>query len=238
MKFEGEAREHEVVVRHGDAPMIHNYKPMALAGRFDAPAEFVKKRYNADVDLLDKYTSDECHVIFDKKNLTITVVAGEQERDTITVTGVLKKDPFLDSLKINSGAHSNKGLLEIIRYKQHLFVDREAHKKLVTGLQKFEVKTSSEHSDVNDRLGTKGASNFQTASNQLTGTSYQLRVPLFEGYDPVIIDLTVEIEPSNGSAIIYLVSETFDEFWDQQVDQQFDSHEETFAPFVIIRRNG
>jgi hypothetical protein len=235
IKFDGPAGN-EVVIRHGQAEPIHVPRPLTLSGNFNAPAEFVKKRKSVNGNDLDKWGNLYCHTFFNKEDLAITLVAGEQERDTITVVGKLVKNPFLESLCINGRGHKHTDLLNLIRFKPHLFADRADHKKLVLGLQNFEVKTDSEHKAVNDRAGTMDNRQFTRAQSSLTGLTIRLNVPLFEGYEPAPIDLTVEVEPNNGSVLLYLVSETFEEFYDDAVNAQFDAQREVFEPFVIIEQ--
>ncbi|AUD00975.1 hypothetical protein [Spirosoma pollinicola] len=233
IKFEG-ASGNEVIIRHGQAEPIHVPKPISLSGNFKAPAEFVAKRFVSVNEMLDQYPAEECHVLFNEGDLSITLVAGEQERDTITVVGKLTINPFLSSLNINGRGHKHSDLLTLIRFVPHYFALREDHKKLVIGLQNFEVKTDTEHKAQNDRQGTVENRQFTRAQSSLTGMNIRLMVPLFEGYEPAPVDLTIEIEPNNGTVLIYLVSETFQEFYDDAVKALFDEQRPVFEPFVII----
>lgn len=235
IKFDG-AAGNEVVIRHGSAEPIHVATKMGLSGNFKAPAEFVAKRYVSEMDILDRFDASDCHVVFNKKDLSITLTAGEQERDTITVMGQLTKNPFLESLHINGRGHKHTDLLTLIRHKPHFFANREEHRKLVMGLMNFEVKTESDHKAQNDRQGTVENRQYTKAQSSLSGLSIVLNVPLFEGYEPAPIDLYIEIEPNNGSVLLYLVSETFEEFYDDAVQAQFNSQRSVFEPFVIIEK--
>ncbi|WP_019986483.1 hypothetical protein [Rudanella lutea] len=224
----------ELIIRHGEAETIHEPKPMGLSGNFNAPAEFVRKRSIPDGVVLDIYPNSACHVLFNKKALSITLVAGEQNRDTITITGRLKKHPFLDSLGLNEKAWNKDALLKTIRFKGNFFADRGVHRELVTRLQRFEVKTSSEHQDVNDRLGNIEKRNAAKASSELAGMTIALYCPLFEGGQPASITFTIELEPNNGTVTLYLIAEEFEELWDTAVAAQFDAQRPVFEPFVII----
>ena len=235
IKFDGPSGN-EVVIRHGQAEPIHVPSKLTLSGKFEAPAEFVAKRFIQASGQYDNYHKRDCHVIFNEKDLSITLVAGEQERDTITVYGALKKNPFLESLCINGRGHKHTDLLSLIRFKPHFFANREDHRKLVIGLQNFEVKTDTEHKAQNDRQGTVENRQFTKAQSSLTGMAIVLNVPLFEGYEPAPIQLSIEVEPNNGSVLLYLVSETFEEFYDDAVKAQFDAQRPTFDPFVIIEQ--
>lgn len=228
--------ENELVIRHGEAAKIHLEPAISLVGNFGAPAEFVSKRYTESVKMLDRFDVSDCHVYFNKSDLSITLIAGEQERDTITVGGKLKKNPFLESLSINGRGYRNTELLQLIKYKPHYFKSREEHKSLVHGLMNFEVKTESDHKSANDRLGSIENHQYTKAQSKLSGFKFQLYVPFFEGYEPATIDLTIEIEPSNGTVLLYLVSETFEEFYDDAVKAKFDEQRPIFEPFVIIEK--
>lgn len=234
LKVEGATPE--VVIRHGEAEPIHVPGPLKLSGRFSAPAEFVMKRSSPNINVLNGYSYKKCNVIFNEKELTITLVVGEQGRDTVTVTGSLKKHPFLSELQINGGGMSPKRLYELIRFKAHYFADRAEHRRLVLLLQNFEAHTSGSVADKNDRQGNTEASRTQRVQTEIAGLEIALNVPLFEGYEPVSVRLSVEVEPANGSVQLFLVSPEFEEFYDGEVKRLFDAQRPVFEPFVIIEK--
>jgi hypothetical protein len=229
-QFEGS----ELVIRHGEAEKIHHPGPITLSGDFTAPAEFVKKRAIAGAEELDTFLNSACHVLFNKKALSITLVVGEQLPDTITVKGSLKKNPFLDLLKIDNGGHYHYDLLKLIKQKGHYFESRLIHRAFVLALQSFEVKTETTHRDTNDRAGNTEKTRLTKSQSDLAGKEFSLNIPLFEGGEKAKIDLKIEVEPSNGTVLLCIVSETFEEFWDTAVAAQFDAQRPVFEPFVII----
>lgn len=233
IKFEGAAGP-EVVIRHGDAEPIHVPSKLVLGGDFFAPAEFVKKRYDEASNTLDEYNGDNCHVYFVRNSLEIKLVAGEQERAGIIVTGTMKKNPFIDQLQINGSGHTLKGLLQLIRFKPHFFPNRQDHKDLVFQLQNVEVTTNTNIKQFDDRSGNKESSIAEKATTKLAGKIFDMHVPLFENEPPATIKLQIEVEPNNGTVLLYLISETFEEFYEKAVKALFDVQRATFEPFVII----
>lgn len=225
------AKPGEYVIRFGEAEKVHNIQPIVLRGNFKAPSEYVTKR--EDLALSDTNTR---HVLFDKKNLQITYVEGEQAQDTITVIGTLAPHPFLQALGINQTPHRKDDLLKLIRYKGHYFEDRIAHKELIRTLQTWQVQTTNEHRDINNRQGQIDKGHTIDAKVAIAGKSYTINVPLFEGYEPFPIQFTIEIDVNNGTILIYLISETFEELWETAVDAKFAEQRPAFEPFVIIEK--
>nr|WP_293837519.1 hypothetical protein [uncultured Arsenicibacter sp.] len=226
------AQPGEYIIRRGEAGKPHNIEPISLKGNFKAPAEYVSKRKRVTTET----HKDQCSVLFDKPQLSITFTELEQSAGKITVEGKLTRHPFLTSLGLNKSAHSKDSLLQLIRFKGHLFQDRLAHSQLVNQLMRWNIKATINQFDENEKNGNRNTGVSIQAEIPATKDPFEVLVPFFEGDEPYKLQVKIEAEITNSQVLLYVVCENFEELWETAVDSKFDSMRETFAPFAIIER--
>ena len=84
----------EIIIRHGEAEILHEPVALDLQGQIDTPSRFVERRKD---DLIRNKT----HVIVNRREMKITLVSNEDNHFATFVTGRLIHNPDLAAFHIN-----------------------------------------------------------------------------------------------------------------------------------------
>lgn len=222
-----------LIIRHDNPAKDYDPEILKIEGIITTPSEFLSKRNHLS-------PPDESHVIFSKKDQTITFVVNEKNKFKTTVIGKLKKHPFISSLKINKDSgYTIKELGEVLRFQRMHFKHKEDHKNLVFKLQNFTAKVETTKTEANDHKGDKSSFINEKIINftEENAIEFTLLIPLFEGGPKVDIPIRTEIEARAGDVVIFLLYDELDEVIEKTINDLFTEEMEKFAAFPVIEKD-
>lgn len=222
----------EIIIREGKAPDTWR-EPVKvdLKGNIFAPGEFVTKRADEVASL-----KQQTHVIFDYRNLSISLVVNEENHYQQKVFGQLQVFKELAELGMNGAKkYTVRELYQVLRLKRAYFATREEHAQILDKLKKFEARTEVEFKNLNDFKGSTALQKIQTCTTNLS-YNFTLNIPIYEGTDAKTFPVEIEFEPTDGSIICWLISEDLAELEIKLRDEIMDSECEKFKDFVVIKK--
>jgi hypothetical protein len=222
-----------LVIQHNEAEKIYERQKINLSGIITTPSEFLKKREG----LIDP---KQGHVTFDKAGKTIVLVTEDEDFFQKTITGKLKMNPFLAKLKINSDEGYTIGdLKKLFRYQKRHFEDKAKHSTMMTQLQNYTAKVTKTVNERDNRQGDKAISIEQQIDSfgKDYNFDFDLFTEIFEGMGKQKISFKVEKEAVNGSVLLYLVNDDWDEILDDAIEAIYSIERAIFSEFAIVNKD-
>lgn len=168
----------ELIIREGKALLPKKHIKVAISGNINSVIDFIKKRDEICAGI-DKKAA---HIIINDESGSITLVCDEKDEYGTVIQGNLEKHPELVNLHINGEKTFDlKGLIKHLKFKKHLFADKNAHTDIMKKLMSFTAKIQTEISAQNDLKGNKVES---LISNALTNLDldFYVETELFKGF--------------------------------------------------------
>lgn len=220
-----------VNVLEGEAQKRYDPRQINLEGTFSSPAEYVTKRRSS-------MNPQDCHVIFDYPNNSITLVENETEHFNCVVKGTLKPHPLLTDLAINSSkSYTAKELHDKLRFQARFFLDRNQHLALMRKLLHFSVKVTTELEKMDDRKGNTTAAKvvqLQGRGDNDLNLDFALNLEMIGGTQPETLYFSTELDVVNNEPRIYLLSDDYIEKFETLKEKMFAEQLPKFADFVTI----
>lgn len=197
----------EVVIRHGEAPKVHNRKQKVHDGLINAPADFFMGKKSL---FLDK-DNQSCPypgmlVVVNIELGSVTLNCDEHDPLGPVVSGKLRTNPFLAAFKINEEhPYSLKALHQMILRNRTFFKDKEKHSELLLALEKFRASTTGEVISEDDRKGNTNLA-FQKTTKLAKELSFTLNIPLFLNTEPKSFKVDVLPDVTDASTRFFLDS--------------------------------
>lgn len=196
----------QYTILEGSAPAPREYKApksIKITGTLGAVAQFLEGKK-------DTFKPEESHLqIFGVNGVLKLFIYDTNPEYMHEITGELKPSQYLGRFKIGNGhLYSVQELLKTIKENRYFFPDKEAHTRMIGGLQKWHGQIETIMKVENDQKGNNLYSlenKVKTAENFVSG--FTINVPLFEGDIPFMIAVETGIEVQNGMIKIYLHSD-------------------------------
>lgn len=222
-----------LVIRHDNPLPVYDPVPVHIEGIITTPSEFLQKR-SVQCD------PKQCHVIFSKKDLTITFVINERDHFKNKVTGKLKLGAFLNGLKINKDSgYSIKELAAALKFQRMHFKNKIDHKNLMFALENFTAKVETTKGESNDHKGDKKkfVNEKITQFGEENNLDFTLLTQLFEGGPKIEVPIRVDLEPRDGDVALFLLYDELEEVKEAAVEELFNAEMEKFAEFPVIEKD-
>lgn len=189
--FDLDAGVTEVVVRHGDAPLVHVDKSFKVTGVIDVVQEYLKKEGVEPEEIKNSYVEYS----YEGLSLNLNYAHRRQGANDI-IAGTLKLHPELEKWQINKAkAYSSLGLASFVKMNRHFFEDRNLALSLVTTLQNIQVKTENEIENSDNKRGEYRRVIGQKVIASNIPDSFVLLLPVFVGTKPQPVKVEIEIDP-------------------------------------------
>lgn len=225
-KFEGEQKEHVVILREGVAPEVHEPEIVVISGTIKAPGIWAKKR-KSQIDPL------KSHLLFDKEKGQIRLNINETDHFGTQITGSLKKAKWLEVLGINDEKKKYRPseLGDLLKKHKFLFTSFDLHATVVSGLKQFEGTIEKKLKNNDDNRGNLSVAIEQTVKSSIP-ESFKVKFPLFVGYPDVEVETFIFIEASQGSPICSLVSYDLYDIIEQKKNEIFDAELDAISELI------
>ena len=159
----------------------------------------------AEYCLLREIDEDKSIVVVSVSGMSIVLVENCNDPYPNTIAGSLKLSRLFTGLKINGDSPWNhKDLAMHFKMNAHLFQSREKAMETFAKLNKLKIKVDTEIDKEEDLRGSKRDIFIQKVIENSVPESINLKVPIFEGEDPV--EINVELIVSSGDFSITLIS--------------------------------
>ena len=191
----------EIVLRQGNAEVLHEPLKVSVNGLINAPSTFFKVR-EGTFDLL------KTHIIVNRNNQSLILVIDENNPFGSRISGQLKYNKELADFQINKEKmYSLKELTNLLRIKRMYFSDRNQNAKTLELLYAFEAKAITEIKDSDNRKGNSNKQLKKDTTSNVPG-GFKLTIPIYEGQDAktFFVDILADI------------SEVQVKFWLESVD--------------------
>lgn len=199
LKIEVAEGVQEVIIREGDAPIIHEPERLQLTGSIAAPGDFMDKR-KSEIDTL------KTHVRVDIENTNIILVVNETSYIATSITGRMQPFPDLENFKINGRkVYSPRELYEVIKFMGSYFKDRETYTNLCKKLTQFTSRIESDFKDANDYKGNVAYQKLTKIQTDLD-LKFHLSIPIFKNCEPSIFEVEICLDSKDMGVICWLES--------------------------------
>jgi hypothetical protein len=192
LKVEVKEGTEQLIIRHGEAEILHETQSLMISGSLETPQEFFEVRE-------DQLDPKKTHIIIDEDKGTITVKANDQdEMGQITVVGTLKIHPDFIALGINNTSmeRSPLDLAKFIKMNRTLFESKAKASELISVLRNFEATIEQALSKKSDDRGNYAVKRAQAVDSNLPET-FKVMVPLFIGEKPSSFEVEIIIDPDS-----------------------------------------
>lgn len=221
-------KDGELVIRHGEAPAIHERKTLQLNGHIGAVLNFAIKRK-------DRIEPLDTHVTIDEQKRTITLVTKEQDADGIIISGKMVEHPYIEELGVNKNkTYLIQSLIKALKLNGRYFKSRIDHATLLDSLSKFQAKTEIEFKDTNDYKGSVAQSKIVKVTHDIP-LSFSMSIPIFKGELPTEFGVTIEVFPDNSTLYCQLISVDLADAMEKTVIETFAKAEQALSEYLILK---
>lgn len=227
----------ELIIREGEAPM--QLAPKApvktnITGVIGTIAEYLEKRIDKG-----QFDQKDCHILVNRDKVEITLITNESdEYKRGQVIGKLAYNPKFIEFGINSGkVWTPTELGMFIKMNRAFFPDRKVNMDLVTSLMNF---TADVNNKIERSMRENGnlVDNFAQVVNSNLPESFIIRMPLFKGMQPEIIEVETFAQVNGRDVAFILISPgaqvTLEDLRDRVIDEQLSRIREIAPEIAII----
>lgn len=209
--------------RTGDAPEIIKNDTGIFKTTINGPWEFYSKKYGVNSSQNFPKEGMALRFSYEEKSL----IFYENVKDTsggLIIEGSLNLSKELVNLEINSGkAWTSSHLSQLLKFNRLLFANTEECLELVTNLQKFTAKITTEIQDINDKQGNKTQAIIQQASHQIK-LQFTLAAPVFKhDQNKSTFMVNINLEVRDRAIEFWLESVELKEIIDSRVREEIDA---------------
>jgi hypothetical protein len=242
----------ELVVREGSAIAVDgNPNRINITGTLRAPAQFLKdKKAGTDVEKMGVavsltltesariYNPRRSHVLVDRHKGSIVLVLNEKDAFEDRVTGVLKMFKDLIDLGINQEKrYSIDALIKVVKRNKFYFADTAQHFSFLLSLTNFNTKLTTEIKHARETNGSRLDMTQKVVNNNEAAPRFKLKMPIFEGYEPVTFEVEVVVDVTDVTASFTLESvdlfELEKSMKNQYIDEQTKEITDSFKCSVV-----
>lgn len=198
----------EIIVREGKAAEPVNPQPINISGDITAPfAWYEKHRVFSGLSEPSDFTPKDAHLEADVRGRILKLTIHPELPTRTVVTGTLQVSDFFKDWRFGESWGDSSKLADFIRKRKRFFTSKDVAAKLISALQTFEADVQTTIEKTKDRQGGnyKNAVGMVVKSN-IPNPTFELNLPLFDGYQPVTILVEIVVEPRDGGVSIYLES--------------------------------
>lgn len=215
VKINVEGNGGELIIREGKALPLHEPVKVVLSGNIDSPANFLAARKDVTEVL-------EAHAIINREQMSITLQVAEKDHYGSKVSGKLVPHPAYEKFGVNSGRYETPSkLADLFKMNRSFFENQQQAMNLVTDLKNFTAKVNKEIEKHKDDRGNQRDLKAQVVTSNLP-EKFNLKLPLFKGFDAEIIEVEVYINPDDLTCALFSpaandrVNEVIDSIFDNQ----------------------
>lgn len=232
-----EAKDGKLTVKHIhqelETPRVDYEESVKMSGTIQAPGNFIEKRK----DIVEQIDNKRCNVQYSYNGLYIKVRTQENWAVHYHVDGLLKRNPDISMLQINTKKmFSVKDLTQHIRMNKFFFADKDQNIAIVSNLQKFRVEAQTQIETENDNRGNaKDLYEIKNKSNLVL--DFDLLMPIYVGQPAKKFRVEVAYAVRERNIEVWLESPELEELFRINSKEIID-HELTRFPqeFVFIEQ--
>lgn len=209
-KIEVKAANDELIIRHGEAPVIREPCQVVFTANIYCVIEWLTKK---DIDLKNS------RVIFNYDTGQITLVIDENNYYRHEICGQIETSKQLEKFAVNSDqTFGTFALAQKIRMNKHLFKDKDKVLELIGTLNKFDAQVEKTINDQKDDRGNYDFKRKQAVRANIPA-SITVCMPVIKGEDKVDFTIEFDIDPNNLG--VKLVSPDLEEYIDNYTELKF-----------------
>jgi len=220
----------ELIILSGAAAPYREPRIIKIEGTIASLIDFAQKRK----DLL---TAQNSHIVIEVgkgMDLTATFVADEDSHFAKTVVGKLVANQEIQDLGINTDkTYTTNQLRNLLKLKRHLFKSRDSQAAIMKALEDFSAKTSITFKTSNDYAGNVVFNKITECTSNLV-LEFDLKAPIFIGYDDKEFAVKVEVQPVDGELRMNLISYDLVDRVKEVIEGEKASLRTTFAAIPLI----
>jgi hypothetical protein len=220
----------QVTWLEGKAPEQQNDQPVRISGTISAPRLFLEKR---EGEFYDK----TAHALVSRTDGKIDLVINEHTVDEkYTIIGKVEIGKKFTELNINNFSEGIEPLklVQKLRLRRSIFKSHLEHTTLLATLSNVEAKIKKEMDESKDDRANYNFNHRQTVTSNIP-KSFDLRIPIIEGEDPVEIEVQVLLElDGNGRIMCYLESVDGADLIETAFETLVDTEVESFKEKVTV----
>lgn len=183
----------ELTIREGSALPLSHPKPLVVLGRITNASEYFQHRKSV-IDALNS------HVEVDFRKFGITICHNDTSNTSENkIIGKLEVNPDLVKFCINEEKeYTDSQLIKLLRLSRRFFKEASVHEAIYNGLVNFTAKILKDINHKNDFRGNTLNSLLTSVSGHAVPESFTLKMPIFEGFEPVEFQVKILLQDNNG----------------------------------------
>lgn len=222
----------DIVVRSGPAPDILQKSGVVVKGDITAPYRWIKGKSDAGVPV-DPKTS---HIKVDPSNGLITLIANESfEKLYDIIKGTISENPELSKFSINEHSHRTTpvSMKQLLKINRMYFDSKEENMRIVSDLEKFKVKASTEIQQSNDFKGNKKYL-FEQSVEQELDLSFVLNMPIFKGGEKRKFKVDINFDIRDSAIEFWLESIELKEIQERDKENMLQDQAKQLSGYTLI----
>lgn len=220
----------ELVIREGEAPVIHEQEVVVVAGTVTAPRKWWENRHGVH----NHHKESVARVQYSKTAKEIILITNENSHFHKTIKGALQFNQQLNEFNINKNKmYSIKELAQFLKPRRFFFKDRSECTKIISNLEKFSATVTTKIEQQNDRRGNT-VDSIVTETKSTLDLQFELKIPIYKGEEPKEFKVNIECDSNGGNLQVYLVSDDLFVMEFDELDAIFKRELEPFEKANVV----
>lgn len=236
-----------LVLREGDAEVIHQNEKVEIEGTISAPWKFFKERMMIALDgsptgMTDKIQHDMklSHLVFSYQRRYVNLIMVENNPIKYIVKGKLIENPDIKKLQVNTGKKfTSKELCDLLRMNKFFFADKDQNGTVIQNLQKIKVSIQTQiEKEANDKTGDKRDLYDVKVNRDQTPLEFNLSLPIYVGQPATKFKVDINIDVRDRNIDFWLESPELAELLEAKCREVIDAEVKQFEEkgLVIIEQ--
>lgn len=240
INLDKDCQKAEIVIREVDKvnelPVLEPEK-VNISGTIGSILSFLEKRWGYDGQIAHDHT----HIIVDRDNLSMTLVANETDaRNKMVIVGKLQLSRQFMAFHINDGyAWEPLVLSQFIKMNRAYFSNRDENMKLVSVFKNFKAKVNTDYERDRKENGSF-TDNYSQIVDSNMPDRFSVMLPIFKGTPAKTVEVETYATISGHDVTVQLISpsaqQVVDETLDAIIDEQIAAIKEVAPEIPFIEK--
>lgn len=220
-----------LTVYEGTAPVVRDPKIIDITGNIDSPFNWLEKK-------VEEITEIQCHIIVAREDLRIELRMNDKEYHGDTVTGKAEYHPAFKKFAINTQEYrTTHEMASIFKMNRSYFENKSTAMALVSELQNFRAKVSTEIEKLDDKRGNKRDLQDQVVNSNIP-SGFNLHIPIFKGEAKRTFEVEIFIKADDLTCCLISpqANDMVEDFRDEIIDRELDRIKELCPGIAILEK--
>lgn len=221
----------ELVIRHGQAPVIREPESVNIKGAIAAPREYLEGKadtFREDAEVL-LYGPDDATLYVNREGKSLLLHLNEKSAFRDTVSGRLENSEELELLQVNSEKRwSVQELKRMLKQVRFMFADRDENLTIIAALEKFNATVTTSLTQHSSNRGDSHNAIERTVSGIEWKNTFNLYIPIYKGGEKKKFLVEIAVDATDANVRFFLDSPDLYDLQAQVLEQVLEQEVQYF----------